>query len=427
MSSFSDDPPVHPNADQGREPHLVPGRMGARLYSLAALRERIEERFFEEYDESPMLREADTSAKRLRLVLDVANYVFAVESVLVSEDEKADLLRQAYSNLFGYGPLDALFLDERITTIAINGADHAAVRYGHGDLQPLKPLFDDSEHLRRIVERLLIDAGTELRDDLPAIETGLRLGDRKASLNVVMPPYSPVMNVDIRLHPPTMADMRRLVASGFMTDEAAALIHAIARSNHGIVIVGESEAGKTTLLSAAAAMLPETDDAVAVERAGEAQLPEAFERLTVRWALGDQTGVSFGEQIETAIAGRPSCIVLDEVRSDESMAIAPLLEAEFSARQIWVVRGVPDAKRLQSALGMLARRSNPDRGEAPVHALYERLPFVLTTARIQGQLKLFSIAEWQPSAASDYPDYVMLMQYREGAARPTGNPPFRRI
>ena len=423
MSDFPGNPPARPNADEGREPHLVPGRMGARLYSLAALRERIEDRFLEEYDGSPALREADTAAKRLRLVLDVANYVLAIESVLLTDDDKADLLRQVYSNLFGYGPLDALFLDDRITTIAINGADHAAVRYDHGDLEPLKPLFDDSDHLRRIVERMLVDAGAEMREDVPAVETGLRLGDRAASLNVVMPPYSPVVNVDIRLHPPVMPDLDGLVASDFMTEDAAALIRAIAGSNYGIAIVGEGESGKTTLLSAVGSLIPVTGGALAVERSGEAQLPEGFERLTPRWAVGDQPGVSFGEQIEAGVARRPSCILLDEVRSDESMAIAPLLEVTPSPRQIWVVRGEPDAKRLQSALGMLARRSNPERGEAPVHALYDRLPFVLTTARIQGQLKLFSIAEWQPSAASDYPDSVMLMQYREGAARPTGKTP----
>src|SRR5690606_22245409 len=154
----------------------------------------------------------------------------------------------------------------------------------------------------------------------------------------------------------------------------------IAGSNYGMSIVGEGESGKTTLLSAVAALIPVADGAAAVERSGEAQLPEAFERLTVRWSVGDQAGVSFGEQIEAAVARRPSCILLDEVRSDEPTAIAPLLEVTPSPRQIWVVRGVPDAKRLQSALGMLARRSNPERGEAPVHALYERLPFVLTTA-----------------------------------------------
>jgi hypothetical protein len=94
---------------------------------------------------------------------------------------------------------------------------------------------------------------------------------------------------------------------------------------------------------------------------------------------------------------------------------------------MWTFRGVPDAKRLQSALGMLARRANIMMGEELVHALYDRLPFVVTVARIQDQLQIFSVAEWQPNPASDYPDYVMLMQYQNGASRPTGNRPVRQL
>jgi len=60
-----------------------------------------------------------------------------------------------------------------------------------------------------------------------------------------------------------------------------------------------------------------------------------------------------------------------------------------------------------------------------VHALYERLPFIVTVARIQGRLQLFSIAEWQSRVDTDYPDYVMLMRYDQGRAQPTGNTPAR--
>jgi hypothetical protein len=69
---------------------------------------------------------------------------------------------------------------------------------------------------------------------------------------------------------------------------------------------------------------------------------------------------------------------------------------------------------------MLARRANVEIGEELVHALYARLPFVLTVARIKERLQLFSIAEWQSRIDTDYPDYVMLYRYQEGAARPTG-------
>ena len=424
MTNQPEDQSLHHDADKGREPRLVPGRSGTRMYSMAALLERVEDAFRDEYN-AAQLREADTAQVRLKLILETTDYVLAVESVRLTSDEKADLVRRAYSQLFGYGPLDALFLDERVTTIALNGADRAAIRYGHNELVDMPLLFEDDEHLRAVVERLLIDAGAELRDDLPAIETGLTIGERPVSLSAILPSIAFGLNVDIRLHPHHVPTLDELVENGFMTEVALKMLRPLLASKYGFVIAGETETGKTTLLNALAQELPQADQTVSIERAGEMRLPPEIQRFTVRWPVGDEPGASFSEQILAGLSAEPNCLLLDEVRSDEPEAIAPLLELDNSPRQIWVVRGAPDHKRLQSALGMLARRAAPGQGETLVHALYERLPFIVTVARIRGQLQLFSIAEWQSRIDTDYPDYVMLMRYQEGRAQPTGKPSAR--
>lgn len=421
MSEMSPENSANPKDQRRRLPKLVEGRMGTRLYSIGALVERVVEQFdAEQGSDSPALREADSSAKRLRLILDTVSYVLAVESVVLTANEKAELVNKVYSELFGYGPLDQLFVDERVTTISLKGSDHASVRYGHGELVKIGPIFDDDEHLRRVITRLLMDAGAQYREDIGIIETGLVVGKRRVCLNLVLPPYTMELNADIRLHPAQASSLDDLVSGEFMSGDAAALIRQIATSKYGFIVVSEPESGKTTLLGALAHLL-DTEGMIAVERAGELSLPSAIERLRAQWRVDDQPGITFGEQIGVALAKNPSCILLDEVRADEPTTIAPLLEQENSPRQIWTVRGVPDSKRLQSALGMLARRASPGMGETLVHTLYERLPFVLTVARIKERLQLFSIAEWQSRVDTDYPDYVMLFRYQDSAARPTGN------
>lgn len=414
---------LRPDAGKGREPKFVPGRQGTRMFSMAALLERIEDAFRDEYSDA-VLREAGMPQQRLKLILETTNYVLSVESIQMSADDKADLIRRVYSYLYGYGPLDSLFLDERITTISLNGAERAAVRYGHDDLTDLPPLFDDEAHLRGVIERLLLDAGAELRGDLPAIETGLTIGGRPVSFSAILPSVAFGYSLDIRLHPHTAPTLDDLYRDGFLNDDALRLLRALLASGYGFVIAGETETGKTTLLNALANELPSAGQ-VAVERAGELRLPPGATNLSVRWAVGDEPGASFADQVFAGLAAEPSCMLLDEVRSDEPEAIAPLLSVENPPRQIWVVRGAPDHKRLQSALGMLARRADTTQGEALVHALYARLPFMVTVARIRGRLQLFSIAEWQSRIDTDYPDYVMLMRYEEGRAQLTGTPPVR--
>ena len=391
------------------------------MYSLAALLERIEDAFSDEYSDD-QLAEAATRAQRYKLILATVDYVLAVESINMSADDKADLVRRVYSHRFGFAALDELFADERITTIALNGAGRAAVRYGHDDLTNIAPPFDDDQHLHSVIEHLLADAGAELRPDLDAIETGLTFNERPISLSVILPSIAFGLNVDIRLHPRTAPTLDDLASGGFMTDEALSLIRLLIASRYGFVIAGETETGKTTLLNAIAQELPDPARLVSVERTGELRLPHGATRLTPSWGSDSRT---YGDQIYAALVAEPACILLDEVRADEPHAIAPLLEMETPPRQIWAVRGAPDHKRMQSALGMLARRAAPGSGETLVHALYERLPFIITVARIQKRLQLFSIAEWQSRIDTDYPDYVMLMRYQEGRAQPTGTPPAR--
>jgi Flp pilus assembly CpaF family ATPase len=412
-----------PLADQGREPHpqLVAGRAGTRLYSLAALQERIEMAFAEEYPpESEVLHEANTAGKQLKLILETANYVLGVESVALDAEAKAAMIERIHANLFGYGVLNPLLVDERVTTIAIHGAAHVSVRYGHGELVEAPHVFDDEEHLKRIVQRLLMDASAVLRDDEPIVETGLMLGARPASLSVVAPPISAYMYVDLRLHAQHAPTLDEMIAQGWLTEEAAALLRQIVQSQYGFMVVGDTESGKTTFLNALLSLLP-GEGMLAVERSGELRLPVGADRMLPQWGQTDETSVTFGQLIERGLAEQPSLLVLDEIRADEPLMILPLLSHPETPRQVWSVRGVTDAKRLQSSLGMLARRANMARSEEMVAKLYERLPFIVTVRKIQNSLKVFSIAEWQSRVDSDYPDYVMLMQYQNGAARPTGS------
>jgi Flp pilus assembly CpaF family ATPase len=416
------------DADKGREPQLISAQLGRRLFSMNALVERIEAAFVEEHDDKSLeLLQADTSTKRLKLILATVDYVLSVESVQVSSQEKADLISRVYSNLFGYGPLDALFLDERVTTISLDSADKAAVRYGHDELTSLGPIFQNDDHFRRAVKRLLIDAGTQLQDDSPYIETGLMVGDRPVSVNLVAPPISFQLSLDIRVHPKLLPTPDGLIASGFMTAQAADLLKAIMQSQHGLLIVGDPESGKTTLLSILSQWLPNPDKTIAVERAGELRLPAGVIRLATRWPFDDKPGISFGEQIGNALDQKLACILLDEVRSDEPQTIAPLLQMNEAPRQIWSFRGAIFAKRLQSSLGMLARRSDVGQGEDSVRALYQRLPFVISVNRVNAALSLWSIGEWQFKHSTDYPTYTLLMHTENGELKPSGEHPMQEL
>jgi pilus assembly protein CpaF len=413
------------SADQGREPEFLSARQGRRQVSIAALLERIVAEFIAEHGEgeSQAVQDAETDADRLKLILATADYVIAVESVQVTQAEKAKVIRRAYAELFGYGPLDALLRDDTVTTITLEGADKASVRRGSGDLETLGPIFDDEPHLWRVLRRLLADAGADVSEDQPLVETGLEIAGRRVSVNIAAPPVTILTSVDIRVHPAEPFTLETLIERGFLSQTAAEWLTALARSPHGITVVGETESGKTTVLGLLA-RLAGSEPTVAVERAGELHLPEAATRYVVRWPTADQPGVGFREQVQAALEAGPALIVLDEVRTDEAQAVGPLLTADDAPRQMWAFRGPSEPKRLISALGMLARRSAPGHdSEALVDALYRKLPFVVTVRRRHGTLQLYGIGEWQFNDESGYPDYVELMAMGWDGLEPTGAQP----
>ncbi len=420
---MSDSTNGHPKDDK-RAPKFVASRPG-RLVSVAGLIERVVTQFKSEYDEqSPSLVEADSEMKRLKLVRDVALYVFSVESVQLSAEEQSSIIQSAYGELFGYGPLDALLRDETITTIALEGADKVSVRYGPGqELTPLDPIFEDAGHQRRIIKRLLADADAELREELPIIETGLNYAGRRISLSLTGPPYTFQLTADIRLHPVQAPSLDGLVQSGFLPAQAAQVLMALIQSNHGFVIVGDTESGKTTLLSALSRLLPNDANIISVERSGELDLPPQANRRVVRWPVGERAGISFADCVVDALETKPNIILLDEVRSDESEAVAPLLTSPVAPRQIWTFRGSPEAMRIRNALGMVARRSQVGQSEALVNALYQRLPFIIVVKRRRGFIELNSIAEWQFADDANYPDFVELMAKDWEGLKLTGHRP----
>jgi Flp pilus assembly CpaF family ATPase len=406
------------HADKGREPEFLATTRGRQI-SINALIERVIQQFVAEHGEreSPDSQQAITETERIKLVKESAEYVIAVESVTVTNSEKADIIRRVYAEMFGYGLLSKLFDDLTITTITLEGSEKVAIRRGHGELTTHTPLFDDENHYKRIIRRLLEDAGVKSGVEDPIIETGLTVNNRRISLNVIQPPASILITADIRLHPQQALTLNDLAKSWEIPQDAVALLQKIAQSSHGVIIVGEAESGKTTLLNALT--LQTNQQIIAVERSGEMALPETVERLTVQW---DNLNNGFSDLIQTAIQRQPDLIVLDEIRADETASIAPLLTEANIPRMFWTFRGAVDNKRLAVSLGMLARRASPAHGEDIVKALYQRLPFVITVRRRKKRLTLHSIAEWQFQDGQEYPDYIELMAQGWEGIESTGKP-----
>ncbi len=395
-------PPSGDATPQRNDPKVVRSRSGGRIYTLNALRERIEAQFSEEIaGRDDILADAGDEAGLRALLLESANYVLAVESVYLSREEKAQLLDQAYANLFGFGPLEPYLDDETLTEITIDGPDHIHARRGFGRLERLPVFFDDAAHLRRTVDRALATQGAKLVDWNYFLEIGVTLHRRPARLGLIAPPISPQLQVELRLHPRAPRTLDDLIAGGVLTREAARMIADHIAAGRGLLIIGDVGAGKTTLLNALCPAF--TGRAVAVQRAAELRLPGSVEARVQIAPSDEDPGANFGAQVEAVLseAEAPDWLILDEVRDDAAKAAwAALAAGAERPRCAWVFRGDPAPDRVRSALSMSLRRAQPaiDQGELN-RLIAAKLSLVVALAVVDAAPRVIGVSAFALDAA----------------------------
>ena len=385
---------------------IVPGRSGRPSFSLEERRERVERQFQEETSHrTDILLDLDSEEKRREMLVEVADYVLAVESITLAERDKRALIDGAYRNLFTFGPLDAYIQDDAITAITINGPHLINVQRGMGKLEVVSAAFDDSEQLEGVLVRVLATGGTVLPEFDPFLEAGVMLAGRAARLSLVAPPVSPHYNLDIRLHPRQPVTLADLDARYHMVPaQPAALLTAILRAGHGLMIVGDVALGKTTLAGALARGLPDDVIVRSVERAAELSLSPAVIRHVVRAAGPAEVGSTFEDEFMAALDEAPDWLIVDEIRGDESAAVWSALNRENPPHYLWVFRGAAQADRLRSALGMVIRKRQPLLDQATMfRAIADRVPFVAAIKQVEGNPCLAQIAEWTLDERGDEP------------------------
>lgn len=357
-------------------------KLRQRQYSLASLREKIEDQFNTETGgRSDILSELDTRAKRLQAVGEVAEYILSTEYVDLPHEAKKQIIEQAVSNLFYFGELDPLLRDDAITEIAIEGYHTVLIRRGAGEMQKIPSPILNLPHLERLLTALIAPAQTALLEDHPFIEVGLKIYARPVRVSIIAPPVNPMYSVQIRLHP---SEPLQIAVPPVLAARVAA--------GQGLMVTGAEGAGKTTLLDALLRGQSDLSGVVVVERAAEMTAPAT--RLTaIPVHPQEDRERDFAAQIHAAIQHhQPRCLVLDEIRGDESAAFW----AALTAPQLMVAfRGGANPARLLSALSMVIRKSQPMvESEQVQRMILAKLPLVAVMQRSGESPQISFLGEW---------------------------------
>ncbi len=281
----------------------------------ADLKTRVQNKLLAELDPS---MDISRTAEVRKTVEDLYENILAEDGIVLSRAERKRLFDQIISEILGLGPLEVLLQDETITEIMVNGPKNIFIeRKGKIERAPL--VFDSSEHVMRIIDRIMSPLGRRIDESHPYEDARLRDGSR---VNAIVPPIAlcgPTLT--IRKFFKTPMTIEKLIQFGAITPEAVEFMRACVVGALNIVVSGGTGSGKTTFLNIMSSFIPSDDRILTIENAAELQLrQEHVVGLESRPSNIEGRGeVSIQNLVVNALRMRPDRIVVGEIRSAEAL------------------------------------------------------------------------------------------------------------
>jgi len=275
----------------------------------------LRERVLKEIDSAAA---AKTPAALLRQQIEKIVHDIATEERLeLTAREQQRVAEELANDMTGYGPLEALLNDDRITDIMVNGPSNVYVER-HGKLERSPVRFRDIQHIATIAQKIAAQVGRRIDDASPMVDARLADGSR---VNVVFPPLaidSPC--ISIRKFSKRSLTLEDMVGLGSLTAGIARLMEIAARSRLNVLISGGTGSGKTTLMNAMSHAIDHSERIITIEDAAELQLqqPHVIRLETRPVGLEGNGLVTQRDLVWNALRMRPDRIILGEVRGAEA-------------------------------------------------------------------------------------------------------------
>jgi pilus assembly protein CpaF len=145
-------------------------------------------------------------------------------------------------------------------------------------------------------------------------------------VHVIAPPITRGLTVTIRKRPERRPDLQQLVDADALTRSCAGFLAYCVEKKQNVMVVGGTSSGKTTLMSALAALAGEKERIVVLEDTPELALPQRHV-LYMRTRSRDASGrpdITLRELVANTLRMRPDRVVVGETRGPEA---ADMLQA----------------------------------------------------------------------------------------------------
>jgi pilus assembly protein CpaF len=275
------------------------------------------------------------------------------ERLAINVTELEALVDDIVDEMVGLGPLEPLLKDPTINDILINGHENCFVER-RGKLERIQIPFKDEAHLLRIINKIVAAVGRRVDESQPMVDARMLDGSR---FNAAIRPVAvdgPL--VSIRKFSKNKLALHKLVEFGALTQNMAEVLAAAVHARKTTIISGGTGTGKTTMLNALSAFIPEDERLITIEDAAELQLQQPHvARMETRPANIEGHGeIRQRDLVKNALRMRPDRVILGECRGEEAFDMLQAMNTGHEGSMATIHANTPrDAiGRLEQMLGM---------------------------------------------------------------------------
>ena len=215
-------------------------------------------------------------------------------------------------------PILPYLQDSQIAEVMVNNYQEIYIEKG-GKLHKTEAKFADIEAYEAAINNILQFTGKSIADEDILVDTRLPDGSR---VHVAKEPCARFgMAMTIRKFAKTMLDIDWLTHLGSITPAACEYMKIAVNNEQNTLVAGGTSSGKTSLLNALSAYIPQGQRIVTIEDSAELQLQQDH-LISMESRSADQFGrgaVKIRQLFKSSLRLRPDRIIIGEVRGEEAL------------------------------------------------------------------------------------------------------------
>jgi len=225
-------------------------------------------------------------------------------------------------------PIEHLIRNPQVSEIMVNASARVFFEED-GEIREAAGVAISERSLQIAVRNIARALGDEICEDKPILDSRLPDGSRVAA---IIPPCSVGgTTLTIRKFHSRFFTFDELVRVGSLTESVAECLRQAVQDRRNILISGATATGKTTLLNALSAFIPEAERLILIEDTAEIQIARPnLVRFEARRSQGELPAVTIRDLLRASLRHRPDRIILGEVRGGEAFDLLQALNTGHS-------------------------------------------------------------------------------------------------